>query len=272
MRKADLWVGLVAVDLDGTLLMSDRSPAPRGSALIAQAAWMGVYVVIATTRMPDYVARLCWALGIDAPMICANGAQVWGAPDGPVWADRVIPRQAALEVARWADEHDCELSTTVGSMTYWRQRPGQPLGSIASNITVVPANVDGIVGDPLRILVSQPEAIEGIHSLCQSKFLDQCYTEVYYEPDGSAHSLGVFALGADKGTALALVCDRLDVAREHVLAIGDNVNDVAMLQRAAVSVAMGNAVEQVKRQASVVAPDNDDEGVAWALERFVLAG
>jgi Cof subfamily protein (haloacid dehalogenase superfamily) len=265
-------ISLVAVDLDGTLLTHAHAPASRGAALLTQIARMGVYVIIATTRMPDYVARLCRALGIDAPMICLNGAQVWGAPDGPVWVDRVIPRQVALEIARWADVHDCELSTTVGPMSYLRQRPGQPLGLFTPSVTVVPTNVDGIVGDPLRILVSQPEAIEGIRSLCQSKFRDRCYTEVYYEPDGSAHSLGVFAPGADKGTALALVCDRLDVAREHVLAIGDNVNDVGMFQRAAVAVAMGNVVEQVKWQASVVAPDNDEEGVAWALGKFVLAG
>jgi hypothetical protein len=263
-------ISLVAVDLDGTLLTREHTPAHRGAALLTQVARMGVHVVIATTRMPNYVAGLCRALGIDAPMICANGARVWGAPDGPVWADRVIPRQVALEIARWADARGWEISTTVGSTTYWRQRPGQALGSMASNITVVPANVDGVVGDPLKILVSQPEAIEDMRSLCQSRFLDRCYTDVYYEPDGSAQSLGIFALGADKGTALALVCERLGVAKERVLAIGDNVNDVAMFERAAVSVAMGNAVEQVKQQASVVAPGDDEEGVAWALERFVL--
>jgi HAD superfamily hydrolase (TIGR01484 family) len=225
---------------------------------------------LATTRNPDFVRPFCRLLEINDPIICTNGAQVWGSPAGPIWAYYCIPEEVARAIAGLADTHNWELSTTIGSMTYWRQRPGQVAGQIAPDRMIVPTNSDGIVGDPVRILAHQPEAIESIRSLCQSRFSNECRTETYYNPNGTVHSLGIFALCADKGTALALVLDRLAVGKEQVLVIGDNLNDLAMFPYARVRIAMANAVDEVKEHASAVAPSNDDEGVAWALETFVL--
>lgn len=262
-------IRLVAVDLDGTLLTSDGVLAPRGAELLSQASRAGIRVVLATTRLPTSVQEFARTLSIADPVICTNGAEVWGSPDGPVWAFRTISRRAALGIAELADRHRWEVSTTVGAMTYWRQRPGQPLGWIAPGRTVVASNKEAIAGEPVRMLVHQPEAIEAVRALCSARFSDLCYAETYYKPDGAAHSLGVFALGADKGTALALVRERLGVEREQVLAIGDNPNDLALFQQAGVCVAMGNAPLALKEQANIVAPNNDEEGVAWAVREVL---
>jgi Cof subfamily protein (haloacid dehalogenase superfamily) len=263
-------IALIAVDLDGTLLTSQRTLAREGACLLTRAARAGVRVVLATTRNPESLQHLSADLQIDDPIICTNGAQVWGSPTGPVWARHVIDHDVALRLARLADEGGWELSTTVGAMTYWRQRPGQSLGPCAPHITVVASNADAIVDNPVRILVTQPEAIEAVRALCQSQFSDQCYAETYYHPDGTVESLCVSALGADKGTALRLVLARLSIPAERVLAIGDNPNDLPMFTCAGTSVAMGNATDRVKRHATAVAPSNDEEGVAWALRRFVF--
>jgi Cof subfamily protein (haloacid dehalogenase superfamily) len=223
--------------------------------------------VLATTRNPESVQHFCRSLEIDDPIICSNGAQVWGSPDGPVWAYHAIPQEVALAIAQLADRHNWELGTTVGSTTYWRQRSDQALGPIDANTTVVASNSDAIVGDPVRILAWHPEAIIHVQSLCQSEFAHACYTETYYGSDGGMHSLGVFALGADKGTALALVLDRLGVRPEEAMAIGDNRNDLPMFACVGCSVAMSNAPDEVKERAKVVAPSNDQEGVAWVLTR-----
>jgi Cof subfamily protein (haloacid dehalogenase superfamily) len=256
---------LIAVDLDGTLMTSEGVLAPEGARLLKKAAHDGVHIVLATTRNPDSVQAFCRSLEIDDPIICTNGAQVWGSPDGPVWAYHSIPQETALAIARLADANNWELSTTIGSMTYWRQRPDQALGPIAPDITVVARNSDAIVDNPVRILTWHPEAADSIQSLCQSKFASQCYAETYLRPDGALHSLGVFALQANKGTALALVLNRLGLKQQRVMAIGDNLNDLPMFAYARVSVAMSNAPAQVKQKATIVAPSNDEEGVAWAL-------
>ncbi len=154
----------------------------------------------------------------------------------------------------------------MGDMTYWRQRPGQPLGPIDANLTVVPSNTDALVDDPVRILTWDPEAMAGIRRLCETELAHQCYAESFIHPDGALYALGVFALGANKGAALQVVINQLGLKPHQAMAIGDNLNDLAMFDIAGLSVAMGNGPEEVKRAATQVAPSNEEEGVAWALQ------
>ena len=258
---------LIAVDLDGTLLTSEGILGPKSAGALREAAHNGVRVVLASARPADIVQSICRILETKDPMICLNGAEVWGSPDGPVWAYHPIPQAVAQDIAELADRYQWELATTVGAVTYWRQRPGQTLGGDNPNRSIVARNSDAIVGDPTRILTWEVDAVEIIQSLCQSKFPDQCYTEIFYKADGDVEAIGVFALGADKGSALRLVLERLGLKPEQAMAIGDNINDLAMFSQVGVSVAMANAPSKVKAKASMVAPSNDDEGVAWALER-----
>jgi hydroxymethylpyrimidine pyrophosphatase-like HAD family hydrolase len=278
-------ISLVAVDLDGTLLTSERTLAPGGVRLLRRLHREGVRVVLSTTRVPASACAFCREIEIDDPVICANGAQVWGSPDGPglrgepsgePWASRTFPREIGLALAQLADARGWELSTTVDSITYWRGRPEQPLGALSPHITVVPSNVEGVVGDPVRVLVSQVEALDDVRALCETVFAGRCQVEVYAGADGVPHSLGVFSPGATKGAGLALVMERLGIGREAVLAIGDDACDLSMFPHARLRVVMGNAPEDVKRKAlamgAVVAPSNDDEGVAWALRAFLPKG
>ena len=264
-------ISLVAVDLDGTLLTSAGTLAPRSAALLTRVAHRGVHVILATIRLPDSVQAFCRQLDLHQPMICINGAQIWGAPEGPLWASYCIPREVARVIAQVADIHNWDLSITIDSMRYRRPRPGQALGQIGPNRIIVSTNTEAIVGNPMRILAQQPEAIEPLRALCHTRFSRECQTETYYAADGSARELGIFARQADKGTALAFVLARLAVQREQVLVIGDNLNDLPMFPYASVRVAMGNAPEAVKQQASMIAPSNDEEGVAWVLETVGLA-
>jgi Cof subfamily protein (haloacid dehalogenase superfamily) len=261
---------LVALDLDGTLLTSAGTLPVEGTALLTQAAANGVHVILATTRIYDSTLKFYRAMGLKSPLICGNGAQVWAAAEGPLWAEYTINEECARIIARFADEHDWELGITVSQMHYWRQRPNQPLGLHAPNITVVATNCDAITGSPQRILVWDVQAIEAISALCRSELAEQCGVEPYVNADGTYHSLGIFAPMANKGAALKLVMQRLGITREQVVTIGDNFNDLPMFACGDISVAMRNAPDAVKQQASVVAPSNDEEGIAWALKEFAI--
>jgi len=267
----DWVIELIAFDLDGTLLTSEGIPAPVGSQLLKEAAQKGLHVIPATSRALDSAQRFCQILEIDGPFICLNGARVQASAKGPIWSNLTFPKDIGIEIALLADNNGWELSTTVGDVTYWRQRLGQPLGPLSPTRAIVATNVDAIKDSPIRILVTDPEGINGIQSLCQSKFSDRCNTDVYHGPDGRITSLTVFALGANKGDALDLVLHHLGITRRRVMAIGDNVNDIPMFTRAQISIATFNAPEQVKQMATIVAPSNDDEGVAWALREFGIS-
>jgi hydroxymethylpyrimidine pyrophosphatase-like HAD family hydrolase len=275
-------VRLISVDLDGTLFRSDRTPASEGVQLSQSARRAGVLVVINTTRNIGSVRKLCRAWDFNDPVICTNGAQIFASPGGPVWASYTIPMVVARSVARLADDNGWEVSTSVGNRSYLRQRPGQPLGLVERPTSVgsagrqdlpqseiVPTNEEALVAEPVRMLLHEPEAIVAARGLA-AQFPQDCRTETYYKPDGRVHSLCVLAREADKGTALEFVGRKLEIPLAQTLAIGDNPNDMPMFAAAGVGVAMGNAPPAVKAAATVVGPSNDDEGVAWAVRRFVL--
>lgn len=268
-------VELVAVDLDGTLLRRDSTLAPEGARALRAADAMGVHVVLATTRTPDSVRRFAREIGLVRPLICTNGAQVFASPDGPTWAHHVLLPELAWAVAELCDDRGWSLITTVGDTTYYRQRAGQTLGAMGPHRTVVSRNVDALAemdekGGVLRILTYEAAAIPEIWQFCAAHFSGRYHLETYYYPDETVKSLGIYAPESDKGTALTLVMERLKVRSQRVMAIGDNPNDLPMFAQARLSVAMGNAVSAVKDAATVVGPSNDQEGVAWAVERYVL--
>ena len=277
-------IQLISVDLDGTLFRSDGVPAPEGVQQLQAARRAAVRAVINTTRNVSSVVSLCAAIGLNDPIICTNGAQILASPVGPVWVSYTIPMEAARSIAQLADRNGWEVSTSVGHHSFFRQRPGQPLGPVEHwsdtgmeggqrlpRVEIVATNEEALIAEPKRMLLHEPGAIAAAKELA-AQFSQACRTETYYEPDGRLHSLCILPRNADKGTALRFVARKLEIPLEQVLAIGDNPNDVPMFAAAGVSVAMGNATAAVKASATVVGPSNDDEGVAWAVRKYVLRG
>lgn len=264
-------IRLVSVDVDGTLMTGRGVLAPRGVERLRCISEQGVRVVLNTARNVFATRQYCEEIGLHDPMICTNGAQIWATPEGPAWMEHTIPREIGMSIARLADERDWELNIVVGETVYWRQRPGQALGPFPPNRMIVRTNAEAITGEPVRILAFQPEAIEYLNDLCLARYSQECNPEIYYNPDESLHSLGIFPREGDKGTALRLVLEKLGIRPHEVMAVGDNMSDLAMFAVARISVAMGNAPAQVKERATAVAPSNNDEGVAWAIEKYLLS-
>jgi len=263
-------IKLLALDLDGTLLTGEKILALEVVKFLKRAYRDGLRIVLATMRSPFEVHSFCQELQIDDPLICANGAWVLASSDGPDWAYQTIPLEAAFRLAHFAEQNTIELVTTTGSTTYYRRRSGQPLGLFKPNKEVVETNYDALVAEPLRILVFETDQADKIGAFCRSQLGDVCQSEVFLNPDGSFQSLAISPRGADKSTGLKVVLDHLDIPTEQVMAVGDNYVDIPMFRLAGLSVAMGNAPWEVKQTARMIAPSNNDEGVAWALKKFIL--
>ncbi|MEM7539705.1 MAG: HAD family hydrolase [Chloroflexota bacterium] len=271
-------ISLIAIDLDGTLLDNQKRVSSANRKAIQQALAQGIHIIIATTRNVYFVEPLCDELGITDPIVCSNGAMVFGptTPQGRAeWVRYEIPHEVALALATVADEHGWEMSATVGDINYLHQRAGQPLGQQTPYRAIVASNVDAVPGPPIRMLTWNQEAITHLNWLCETKFSTSCYTETYIEPDGSVQSMGIFpridaSTQANKGSGLALVLQKLGLTTEHVMAIGDNNNDLALFSQARIRVGMGNGTPEIHAASTVIAPTNEEDGVAWAIERFGL--
>ena len=263
-------IKLIISDLDGTLLNSEGTISRSNIAALQAAMTAGVRVVLASARVRVSMAKFATQIGTDAPMICCDGAQVYQIPNGPLWQQSSVPHDIALEIMKLADLHNFELITTAGEATCYLKKDDQPLGEFAPGRITIAHNVDGLgYGAISRIVIYDSVGREMVYQHCQS-YADKIRVHQFALPGVPPHSLGIFAPNADKGDALRFLMQQLNLQPEQVVAIGDNFNDLPMFEAAGVSIAMGNAADEIKQEVDHVAPDNDHDGVAWAVQQIVL--
>ena len=260
-------IQLVAIDVDGTLLTDKGDLPSRSAARLKEAVTQGIHIVISTTRIAPFTDGICREIGTESPLICANGAEIFGSYGGPAWIRRTIPLDLARRIAALADENGWRLWTAFGDHAFRTRDPKRQQPTLPGCVALVDQNLPAMKSEPVSIFAGHPDAIAAFTDICAED--DRCRTDIYYSSAGDPEAIGVFEKRADKGTALEYVADTLGISRNAVMAIGDNQNDVPMFHRAGVSVAMGNAIPSVKKAARFVAPTNNDEGVAWALEKFL---
>jgi Cof subfamily protein (haloacid dehalogenase superfamily) len=281
-------VRLVAIDMDGTLLPTFSQVISKRNALALKAAQQaGVTVAIATGRRTAYTAPLLDGLGLraDTPLITSNGA-VTRTLDGKS-LDRSHLKAA---VARGL----CGLLRKFGSVVFTFDREGrgelvledleQAHGRIAlwvdanrNAIDVVKPLENAIVDgdDPIQGMVAgelgrMRKAEKALRGSVLSNSCECLRTEY---PARDLAILDLLPPGISKGWALERLAAGLGVGREETMAIGDNWNDVAMLEWAGQAVVMGNAATDLRTMAKMrgwkQCPPNDEDGVAQVLEAAV---
>jgi Cof subfamily protein (haloacid dehalogenase superfamily) len=281
-------VRLVAIDIDGTLLPTfSQAISPRNAKALKAAQGSGIVVAIATGRRTAYTAPLFEGLGLraDTPLITSNGAVTRTLGGDPV--DR---SQLDARVARGL----CGLLRRFGAIVFTFDRIGrgelvlEDLDQTHGRIALwVEANRDGIeVVKPLeKALVDGDNPIQGMvaGSLAQMKKAEkalkgspwavscECLRTEY--PTRDLAILDLLPPGVSKGWALERLVRRLGIDQKETMAIGDNWNDVDMLEWAGQGILMGNAAKDLRTMATTrgwnQAPPNDEDGVALVLEAEV---
>lgn len=281
-------VRLVAIDMDGTLLPTfSQAVSPRAARALKSAQAAGITVAIATGRRTAYTAPLLEGLGLraDMPLITSNGAVTRTLGGTPIDHCELEAR-----VARGL----CGLLREFGVLVFTFDRPGrgelvlEELELAQGRISLwVEANRNAIeVVKPLeRALVDGENPIQGMVTGGLSKMREAEKALKASEWSGScecmrteypARDLSIVDLlppGVSKGWALQRLAGRLGVDRKETMAIGDNWNDVDMLEWAGQGVMMGNAAIELRAMAKMrgwkQAPPNDQDGVAVVLEAAV---
>jgi hypothetical protein len=271
--------------MDGTLLPTmGQQISPRAALALKAAQEAGITVAIATGRRVAYVAPLLEGLGLraDTPLIASNGAVI-----RTLGGEAIYRSQLEARVARGL----CGLLRPFGAVVFTFDRPGrgelvvEDLGQAQGRIALwVEANRKAIeVVKPLeRALQDGEDPIQGMAAgnLARMREAEQavrasewsgscdCVRTEYPERDLSI--LDLLPKGVSKGWALDKLAARLGVDRRETMAIGDNWNDVEMLEWAGQGVVMGNAAAELRAMAKSrgwqQAPTNDEDGVAVVLE------
>lgn len=260
---------LLAVDLDGTLLTSTRSIPAGVVEAVAAAQARGVRVTVATGRIWPSAEPYVLGVGADPPTILYNGGMVYDFRTGAIL--RRVPlaydhARAVLELLRNFPQVQPHLyvgdQVYIGRSNalsdYYKQKNGISVAEVGDLLAFLPA-------DPMKILiVGERDALVVVHDAIAALPLPihTVYSEETY--------LEVLPPGSSKGAALEFMAQTLRIPPSAIVAVGDNLNDLEMIQFAGVGVAMGNADEVLQRHAEYVTRTNDEEGVRDVIERFIL--
>jgi Cof subfamily protein (haloacid dehalogenase superfamily) len=264
---------LFAMDLDGTLLDRDGRVRPRDAAAIAEARRQGIVVTIATGRLTTGTLPVARELGLDAPLVCADGAVTAWATTGRVLDRRPIATMRAAEVLSAARARG--LASFVFNPGHIHScARGVPhhgyVGTWSRSITTH-EDVEGAAAwraDPDGVvMVLAIGARDAVDDLVARMAVDAPDLEVLafgLEP-GRVHCARFIARGVSKGAALEALAARLGARQADVACAGDWQNDLPMFAWAGRSFAMPHAPEDVKAAAT----DRLEEGVAEALMRWM---
>ncbi len=263
-------IRLIALDLDGTLLNSALKLSERNGEAVRRALDKGVKVILATSRWFGLARRTADRLGIDAPLVCSNGALVRRPTDGEEILHLRLDQEVAREVTALGDERGWEMFSTIEDATFMRTRPGVIPENLPGGLRISDRQADEVArGQPTAILVFGQQAVEEISQRLLPTYDSRAKFSLN-RPVNLPHYVVLTHPEADKASALEMVCRQMDVALSDVMAMGDSESDLAMLRLVGLGIAMANSPDEVRRAAVHIAPSNDADGVAWAIERFAL--
>ncbi|MED1124704.1 phosphoglycolate phosphatase [Bacillus atrophaeus] len=247
IQREEVDIKLIAIDMDGTLLNDEQLISEGNRQAIREAEDKGVYVVISTGRTLMTCRELAESLKLSSYLITANGSEIWDSEFNLV--ERQLLHTDHIQMM-WnlKNKHNTNFwASTVDKV--WR-------GEFPETITDHEWLKFGfdIEDDDIRN--------EVLKELKKNKELEIT--------NSSPTNIEVNALGINKAAALAKVSEKLGFTMENVMAMGDSLNDIAMIEKAGVGIAMGNAQDIVKETADWVTDTNIEDGVAKAIRHWVL--
>ncbi len=262
---------LLALDLDGTLLTSDLEISPDTKKRLREFQDLGHLVTIATGRPLQGALRYAIELGLIAPLILNNGALVADA-QGKVHGLYPVDPHAGADILAYCRTHTLHCSFFIGNDIYMlRQNALAERLHQTYDLTVpqVAENPDKLIHQGVTnfVIILEPQRLEGVYAEIKARFASRL--EVART---GAHFIDIFQPGVSKGWALQELAQELGIAPGNVIAVGDNHNDLDMLEWAGLGVAMDGADELVKGAADYVTTSNDDDGIARLVEKILDCG
>src|SRR5215218_66767 len=283
-------IRLIALDLDGTLLDSRGRVGARNRTAIDEARARGVRLALVTGRRFRDARPLALELGLDVPVIAHNGALTKHAHSLETVAATLMPVEAARAVVRTgraqgADalvsddhvgagllvyDHISPDNTALARYIEWSRRVvGEEAAVAIRQVESLDAYLDH---DPLHVAFSGGcAAMERLSGVMKEELNGGVRLLLTLYPKMDFALLDVLHPEASKGAGLAAVAAEQGLTREEVMAVGDNFNDLEMLEWAGTGVLMANADESLRGRGRFhTTAANDEDGVARAIERFVL--
>jgi Cof subfamily protein (haloacid dehalogenase superfamily) len=262
-------IELVLADVDGTLVTDDKQLTDRAIAAVRSLKEAGVKFAVTSGRPPRGMEMLVEPLTLELPLAAFNGG-LYARPDMSVIEERSIDSGLVAQIIELIGGHGLDVWLYRGSDWLLRDEHVAHVRKEADTVRFAPTVVESFEGITERIakivgVSDDLDAVAKAEADAREKFgehVSAARSQPYY--------LDVTHPDANKGAVLRHLSRTFEIPLERIATLGDQPNDVLMFEGAGLSIAMGNAGEQVKRAAMKVTESNEHEGFALAIERFVL--
>jgi Cof subfamily protein (haloacid dehalogenase superfamily) len=262
-------IRLVVADVDGTLTTSDKVLTDASIAAVHRLQEAGIHFAVTSGRPPRGMRMLIGPLALTDPIGGFNGGLVVR-PDLSVLEERQVPPSMVGGILEVLDAHGVDAWCYRGNDWLVRDPEAPHVAREAATVEFEPtvrASFAGVTDEVVKIVgVSDDHgAIAAAEATMQASFgarVAASTSQPYY--------LDVTHPEATKGSVVAYLARELGIATEEIATIGDGPNDVLMFEVSGLSIAMGNANAQVRARANEVTRSNDEDGVAYAIEHFIL--
>ncbi|VBB09828.1 cof protein [Lucifera butyrica] len=287
---------LIVSDLDGTLLNSRREVSKVNAAALLAAQRRGIEIAVATGRIYGNALAVCRRAGLTPHIISNNGAFVY-TKDGRLIQAAGLDKKKALQAVEWLQGNGYFYDVCTDRHMFIPPNAREVLlqdfesaaaaGTIERELTAETArqeinrllSADGVVfAEPFEAIWRQQDLIFGnVSAITFNREKLQRGRDFFGKYEGMAMTIAgreifeMIAPAVSKGNALEKLAAYLGIGLSEVMAFGDNYNDISMLSRVGISVAIGNAEEAVKKICRYIAPANDADGVAHMIDTL-LAG
>jgi len=266
-------IKLIAIDLDGTLLNSHHQVSDRIKKTITNATNQGVHIVLASGRPYTGIRQYLAELGLNRRehfCISNNGSLIHQADTGEHLNEFLLDFNSYQELEQLSRQIDVSIHALGDNKMF---TSNQHIGQYTVHDAYVtqtplfycPADEMKPSLSFTKVMFSaQPEQLTVAESKIPSHFY-QKYTLVRSTP----FFLECLNLGANKGIAMQVIADKLNIHYDEMMCIGDQNNDLPMFDYAKYKIAMANAADSIKDKATFVTTSNDEDGVAVAIEKFI---
>lgn len=266
-------IKMICLDIDGTLLNSKHQISEGTKAAIKIASnERQIPVILVSARMPKGIIFLQKELEIEQPIICYSGALTLDESNN-ILSKKIIPVYNLEELYKLVKNEKVHMSLYkddewyVEQLDYWAKQESDII-----NITPKLVDFNNLIQlweqkgtGPNKILcMAEPNEI----NLLKEKVKDY---DLNIYPSKPTY-LEIMPKEASKTSAIDVLRRKFDIKQNEILAMGDNYNDMDMIEYAGLGIAMGNAPDKVKKCANKVALSNDEDGVAEAIREYVLVG
>lgn len=261
---------LIALDLDGTLIGKDGNISPQTKKNIEAVKQRGVKIILVSGREPYSVSLYAKELGLDDLIIALNGAIVTNREVNKILFRIDIDAEITKDVIRKCREKNIFNILFIGNELF-AERDDKHL-ELFTEYSHAPVKVVRKLskfynGQSVGKILSISD-YDTLTSLKNN--LKKLYVKKINLDFSKPFFLEIYSYKTSKGIMLKKVADYYGIDRKEIIVIGDGENDISMIKYAGMGVAMGNALECVKKNANFVTFSNSDDGVSYAIEKFLL--